>query len=128
MNIRYPPEKEFLIPPDTVVQYEADPEEPWVYSWIGFRGLYARTLMERARLTSAEPVYRIPKDKKHSLGSFYEQLLETSTQPAGDIHAQGILYHIMYELTLALAFGRTRSRPFPLQRNAYSAGDRIYRE
>ncbi len=103
----------FLIPPDTVVQYEADPEEPWVYSWIGFRGLYARTLMERARLTSAEPVYRIPADRKHSLGSFYEQLLETSSQPAGDIHAQGILYHIMYELISRLPSaerGAARSR------------------
>ncbi len=103
----------FLIPPDTVVNYEADPEHPWVYSWIGFRGLYARTLMERAGLTTAEPVYRMPAGMEHTLGSFYELLLETSTQPAGDIHAQGILYGIMYELISRLPSserGASRSR------------------
>ncbi|WPP41594.1 AraC family transcriptional regulator [Paenibacillus hunanensis] len=103
----------FLIPPDTVVNYEADIEQPWVYSWIGFRGLYARTLMERAGLITTEPVYRMPDGMEHTLGSFYELLLETSTQPAGDIHAQGILYRIMYELISRLPSaerGAARSR------------------
>ncbi|MEW4371064.1 AraC family transcriptional regulator [Paenibacillus kandeliae] len=126
----------FLIPPNTVVQYEADPEQPWVYSWIGFRGLHARTLMERAGLTPEEPVYRFGDERistSHqgvngstvdtlwkpmlppTLSSFYEQLLSTSHQPAGDIHAQGILYQIMYELIARLPVpdhgkGRSRSK------------------
>lgn len=133
----------FLIPPDTVVQYEADTEQPWVYSWIGFRGLHARTLMERAGLTPEEPVYRltharashsyphaqateiVPDDTVPSiisptLGSFYEQLLSTSQQPAGDIHAQGILYQVMYELISRLPVpdhgkGRSRSKELHIQ-------------
>ncbi|WP_017813943.1 AraC family transcriptional regulator [Paenibacillus shenyangensis] len=90
----------FLIPPDTIVQYEADPVEPWVYSWIGFRGLQALSLMERSQLTVSSPVYRMHPES--IFGSFYERLLETANQPAGDIQAQGILYQLMYTLIARL--------------------------
>ncbi|WP_237087973.1 AraC family transcriptional regulator [Paenibacillus bovis] len=90
----------FLIPPDTIVQYEADPDDPWVYSWIGFRGLQALSLMERAQLTVSAPVYRMHHESIFS--SFYELLLETANQPAGDIQAQGILYQLMYTLIARL--------------------------
>ncbi|WP_322923685.1 AraC family transcriptional regulator [Paenibacillus campi] len=121
----------FLISPATVVHYEADATEPWVYSWIGFRGLYARTLMERAQLTPTEPVYRMPAGMPHTLGNFYELLLDTSAQPAGDIRAQSILYSIMYELSARLPMpersaARSRSKEMHIRQaieyieNSYS--------
>ncbi|WP_458120444.1 AraC family transcriptional regulator [Paenibacillus sp. Z6-24] len=90
----------FLILPETVVQYEADRDDPWVYSWIGFRGLQALSLMERAQLATSSPVYAMHDVPIFS--RFYELLLETANQSAGDIRAQGILYQLMYTLIARL--------------------------
>lgn len=58
-NTTYPLQKNdgFLIPPDTIVYYEADVKKPWSYSWVGFHGLKAGSYLKRAGLTLENPVF-----------------------------------------------------------------------
>lgn len=49
----------FLIPPETEAWYEADKENPWFYSWLGFCGVKAKECMSNAGLTLKRPVCRI---------------------------------------------------------------------
>ena len=47
----------FLICPDQVTYYEADGTDPWHYSWIGFWGSRAPSLLEQGGLTAERPVF-----------------------------------------------------------------------
>ena len=43
----------FAILPGTIIHYEADANDPWTYSWFGFKGVHAKTFMQRANLSPA---------------------------------------------------------------------------
>lgn len=47
----------FLICPDQVTLYEAEWQDPWHYSWIGFWGSRAASLLEQAGLSTGRPVF-----------------------------------------------------------------------
>lgn len=47
----------FLICPDVVTYYKADNEEPWVYTWIGFRGIKAENYLKLANLNQENPIF-----------------------------------------------------------------------
>jgi AraC-like DNA-binding protein len=47
----------FLICPNIVTYYEADKEEPWVYTWIGFKGIKAEKYLKLANLDQENPVF-----------------------------------------------------------------------
>ena len=57
-GIAYPVEggQVFLIFPGEETIYTADEEDPWLYAWVGFQGLLADDMMQRAGFTSEEPV------------------------------------------------------------------------
>jgi AraC-like DNA-binding protein len=46
----------FLILPHTISFYAADEADPWHYGWLGFNGLTAMRLLERAGLSESSPV------------------------------------------------------------------------
>lgn len=47
----------FLIEPNKLIHYSADPEDPWEYMWIEFEGLKAREYVSFAGLSHNSPVY-----------------------------------------------------------------------
>ena len=47
----------FLITPNLSATYCADAEDPWEYYWVGFNGIEARNMLEKAKL-SEEDVYK----------------------------------------------------------------------
>lgn len=101
----------FLIFPDTIMNYEADADDPWVYTWIGFKGINAKSLMQRAHLTIDHPIY-------HSQGRawfehFYDQLLAAYNEPGEDVYAQGMLYQLIYELIACAPASTTPVRVTP---------------
>ncbi|MBJ6360970.1 AraC family transcriptional regulator [Paenibacillus sp. GCM10012307] len=51
------PGQAFLIYPQVVTYYEADRDNPWTYSWIGFDGSEVQRLLERTRLRPEQPVF-----------------------------------------------------------------------
>ncbi|MGT2785736.1 AraC family transcriptional regulator [Streptococcus merionis] len=40
----------FILPPDKVTFYQADEEDPWTYSWVGFSGAQAGHLFQKTSL------------------------------------------------------------------------------
>ncbi len=63
----------FLIPPNVVVKYIQDKEDPWTYIWYEFCGKSAYELLDRAGLTEKQPVYHTTTE------NICEPLLSTLT-------------------------------------------------
>ncbi|WP_438349357.1 AraC family transcriptional regulator [Paenibacillus sp. FA6] len=61
----------FLICPDVVYYYEADGEEPWTYSWIGFQGAEVPDIVKRTYLSPAQPVFSMDS---RIMPTLYDQL------------------------------------------------------
>lgn len=57
----------FLVPPDIPVFWEADANAPWTYAWVGFHGLRAASVLERAGLSTETPVFHVAEDTQLEL-------------------------------------------------------------
>lgn len=53
----------FLIVPNELIYYEADREDPWEYTWIGFQGIRIRDYLSRTTLLE-NPVFRYDRDDR----------------------------------------------------------------
>ncbi|MFS0873769.1 AraC family ligand binding domain-containing protein [Paenibacillus xylanilyticus] len=86
----------FVILPDTIIHYEADAKEPWTYSWFGFKGVHAKTFMQRAKLSPSHPVFdaRDPK----VIDGLYADMTQASSRNGGDVFSQSLLYRLIAEL------------------------------
>jgi AraC-like DNA-binding protein len=87
----------FLICPDIVTYYEADRDNPWIYSWVGFKGLKAETYLKMADLSRENPIF------KHKNGSLIQSCLEdmrkaSSLKYGRELRLQGLLGFFLSEL------------------------------
>lgn len=74
----------FLITPDELAFYEADPEEPWTYVWVGFTGTGEEAAIEQLGISKSHPVfycenteeiYSVARDMmEHNTSSFSDRL------------------------------------------------------
>lgn len=87
----------FLIPPGVIVQYKADEEDPWVYSWIGFRGVQAKTFMGLAGLREDSPIFRV-HDGSLFFDELHEELLAANRRRSHELLLQSLLYRFLAEL------------------------------
>ncbi|GLX70873.1 AraC family transcriptional regulator [Paenibacillus glycanilyticus] len=89
----------FLISPGALVYYKADEADPWTYSWIGLKGLHAKTLLQRAGLNDSSPIFEAAEQN-----AFFENCYEQFHQAhdaypnSGDVYSQSLLYRYMAEL------------------------------
>lgn len=65
----------FLAFPNHVIYYRADEVDPWTYSWVGFRGVQADSILSRTALSPEQPVF--PMDVR-IMPNLYELLNEAS--------------------------------------------------
>jgi len=86
----------FVIFPETLVHYSADQADPWTYSWIGFTGLNAKSLLQRARIHASHPVFT--ELSANSLGGFYRDLKAAEGQRGSDVISHSILYRVLADL------------------------------
>ncbi len=56
----------FIIFPDQLVTYTADIDQPWEYSWVGFHGLKAESLLKKSGFSRKQPVFLYQTDNKLS--------------------------------------------------------------
>lgn len=87
----------FLIPPSVVVQYEADGEDPWIYTWLGFRGIQARSFMESAGLDETSPVFRVDDDSIF-FETLHDELIAAKCRKSYELLFQSLLYRFLAEL------------------------------
>ncbi|RUT45189.1 AraC family transcriptional regulator [Paenibacillus anaericanus] len=103
----------FLIPPSTIVHYQANENDPWTYSWVGFNGLHAKSFMQRANLSPPYLVYDTGKDSRPHFESFYDDLLNARSLRNGDVLSQSILYRLMAELISSSKAPLPDTKPSP---------------
>lgn len=95
-NITYKLEKGwgFLIPPNTVINYQADMEDPWSYCWVGFHGLKAEVYLKRANISGEKPVFEYNRDS--ALRDCINQMIETKElKKSSDIKLLSLLYSFL---------------------------------
>lgn len=87
----------FLICPGIVTYYQADFDDPWHYSWIGFNGLNAEYLLKKAGLNTENPIFTYRKDR--FIENYFEQMLESGQMPKSkEIRLLGLLYLFLSRL------------------------------
>ncbi|MBB3112399.1 AraC-like DNA-binding protein [Paenibacillus phyllosphaerae] len=103
----------FFTFPGHVVFYQADAADPWTYSWIGFRGEQADSILSRTSLTPDRPVF--PMDMQ-IMPKLYEMLNEaTQDDSSRDLRFSALLLDFL-TLVIQLApaspavHGHRRSR------------------
>lgn len=88
----------FLICPDIVTFYQADPDDPWHYSWIGFHGLKAEAYLLEAGLTAEHPVFEYTEDD-YIENCFREMTGAYYLKKGSAVKRMAYLYLFLYKLT-----------------------------
>lgn len=99
----------FVIMPEMLVHYNAHEADPWVYSWIGFRGVNARPMLQRAGINMEQPLFEAPDGSY--LENFYEELKSAYDTRGSDVHSQSVLYRILADLIRFSPVTRHERRP-----------------
>ncbi|QAY67237.1 AraC family transcriptional regulator [Paenibacillus protaetiae] len=86
----------FIIFPHVVTYYEADRQQPWTYSWIGFQGEKVQPILEQTSLAPEEPVFAM--DLK-LMPELYDRLTEAASRGGSSgLYLQALLYEYMAAL------------------------------
>ena len=90
----------FFIEPNSLIKYQADKQHPWIYYWIGFRGVLVEEYLKRTTINKYNPIFsidnggRIIKDKM-------SEILEISfIEEDNDLLLNARLFEILYYLSL----------------------------
>ncbi|HHW48283.1 MAG TPA: AraC family transcriptional regulator [Clostridiaceae bacterium] len=87
----------FLICPNIVAYYQADYEDPWNYSWVGFHGLKAELYLKHAGLTADNPIFTYDSDDY--IQKCFEQMIETKKLvKSRELRLLGLLYMFLTQL------------------------------
>mgnify|MGYP005836940863 CR=1 FL=1 len=87
----------FLICPEIITYYQADFEEPWSYSWVGFHGLKAESYLSQGGLTEYKPIFKYEKDD--FISNCFNQMLATNELVKGrEIRLLAQLYMFLSQL------------------------------
>ncbi|GGD75862.1 AraC family transcriptional regulator [Paenibacillus nasutitermitis] len=80
----------FLIPPEQLVSYVANEQDPWRYRWIAFNGRQAPEMAEWAGLSAARPV--IDTGSNRRIGVLFRSMERTFRQGGSAAHLRAIGY------------------------------------
>ncbi|MCQ6560805.1 AraC family transcriptional regulator [Paenibacillus mendelii] len=89
----------FVIFPEVLFTYAADPVCPWTYRWVSFKGHLAQSLLGSMGITPSEPVVRL--GNLRAVTRLYRRLeltLQSSSYPElADLEANGLLRLLLKE-------------------------------
>ncbi len=91
----------FLICPGEIVSYKADSIMPWKYSWVGFHGLKAQQIINRAGLSIDVPTFRY-NERDLLVESLDEMINEARSRRPSDLMLSGLLYQFLARLVKSL--------------------------
>lgn len=87
----------FLICPNVVTYYEADNENPWIYVWVGFKGIKAENYLKLASLNQENPIFEC-EDGELIKKCFNDMIKATELKYGREIRLQGLLSIFLSEL------------------------------
>ncbi|MCI3923075.1 AraC family transcriptional regulator [Paenibacillus sp. TRM 82003] len=87
----------FVIYPEALVSYAADPEEPWAYRWIAFHGEEAAALVETAGMRPEAPTAHTGAEQP--IGRWFERVMKAfrDKPPSVNLRANGCLQLLLAE-------------------------------
>lgn len=87
----------FLIYPGIVSFYQADHQNPWHYSWVGFNGIKCETYLKQAGLTCDNPIFSYNTD--NSLKSCFDQMVNANNITDGrELKYMSLLYNFLFKI------------------------------
>jgi AraC-like DNA-binding protein len=87
----------FLICPEVLTYYEADEHNPWVYTWVGFRGIKAEQYLKLANINIDNPIFRV--NDGNAMEWYFEEMRKSAVLRFGaDLRLQGLLSIFLSEL------------------------------
>lgn len=95
----------FLICPNIVTYYQADYNDPWNYSWVGFHGLKAESYLRSAGLTVDSPIFSA-EDDGFTDACFRDMIRAKNMQNGREIRLLGYLYLFLSQLIEQNGSGR----------------------
>jgi len=87
----------FLICPDIITYYEADAEDPWIYTWVGFKGIKAEYYLKLANLHQESPIFECT-EVEFVQKCFEDMRKATELKYARELRLQGLLHMFLSEL------------------------------
>lgn len=97
-GVRYKLAKDtiFFIPNGVSAKYYPDPNDPWIYEWIGFNGTIVGKIFENINLSSKNPIISCDyPDLRKYFNSIY---LEYSEKGQLDLKCLGMMYELLSAL------------------------------
>jgi len=91
------PNQGFLISPDVVTYYKADDKDPWIYSWVGFKGIKAESYLKLANLSQEKPIFKC-EEGKFVKKCFDDMIKATELKYGREFRLQGLLGVFLSEL------------------------------
>ena len=90
----------FLICPGQIVRYEADAMDPWTYSWAGFHGLKADSVLRKAGLDPQNPIFSINEDTNGELlkKNLNDMIISARNEESSELMLTGFLYLFLSRL------------------------------
>lgn len=84
----------FLITPGETTLYKADPDEPWEYYWVGFKGVDAEHLLSLCSLCTEQPIIKFDRTDE-ILQYFTDMFAAYNKSLAREYSMLGSLYLIL---------------------------------
>ncbi|MGE5557346.1 MAG: helix-turn-helix domain-containing protein [Bacillota bacterium] len=87
----------FLTCPGVTTRYEPDAMDPWCYSWVGFYGIKAETLLKNAGLHVGNPVFDVTGDSILT-DCFFNIIAAKKMTRGKNIRMVGLIYVLLSRL------------------------------
>lgn len=111
----------FLVEPDQMVFYQADGQEPWTYSWVGFNGSLARHFMSRLGLGYPTLTRTIEPDTFEEIKQLLGQIIECNiNNTINDLYINGLFLILLSKVGQAGGSGEELVR-----NNDYTAENHV---
>lgn len=104
----------FLITPDRLVSYAADPEQPWTYAWIGFSGKKAAEYLNCTGFRHS-PVMATGTDLYHQIRRLTDHVIREGTSLTRYMKAVSALWNMIADL-----MNTSCEQYLPRERNPYT--------
>ncbi|MFP4976613.1 AraC family transcriptional regulator [Paenibacillus sp. CN-4] len=88
----------FLIPANRVAYYQADEQDPWEYSWVGFMGIKSEMYLQNIAISGENPYVIRIEDTAFFHSTILEMLRIGSNTLASSLAIQGYLCQILARL------------------------------
>jgi YesN/AraC family two-component response regulator len=82
----------FLVIPNKIIYYEADRQDPWNYSWIGFHGYKSETYLHQAGLTAYSPIFQA---KNPQIEDCFLQIQDVQVTKEKELRLNALLCYIL---------------------------------